>query len=67
MVCAMRSLLIGYVAVLWGGAVVGYGLTKGLDDTTGAYAAGSIAGLALGVVLFLTGSWILVRRARTSV
>jgi hypothetical protein len=60
----VRSLVFGYVAILWGGLVVGYGLTRGLDGS--AYAAGSIAGVALGFALLVSGGWMVVRRARKS-
>jgi hypothetical protein len=60
----MRNLVLGYIALVWGGIVVGYGMTKGLDGS-GSYPAGSLAGVAVGFVLLLTGGWILVRRARS--
>lgn len=56
----MRAL--GYIALLWGGAVLGYGLTRDLDSSSAAY----VADVALGTVLFVAGGWILLRRARSS-
>jgi hypothetical protein len=61
---AVRTLVIGYIALIWGGAVTGYGLTRGLDDGARYYAAGSLTALACGVVLFFAGGVILFRRAR---
>ena len=61
MIRGMRTRVLAYVAIVWGGAVVGYGLTKGLDGN-GSYAAGSIAAFALGCVLFVGGAWTVVRR-----
>src|SRR5690242_20543526 len=55
--CAVR--VVGYIALLCGGAVIGYGLTRGLESSGGSYAAD----VALGVVLFVAGGWILARRA----
>jgi hypothetical protein len=60
----MRSLLLGYLALLWGGGVLGYGVTRGLDGS-GSYGAGSVAGVALGLMLFVAGGWIVIRRARS--
>lgn len=60
----MRTLVVGYICVLWGGAVIGYGLTKGLDGH-GSYADGMVAGIALGFLLFVAGGWLLLRRARS--
>jgi hypothetical protein len=54
--------VVGYVALLWGGAVIGFGLTRGLDSSSGFY----VADVALGAVLFVAGGWILLRRARSS-
>jgi hypothetical protein len=65
MEAAMRNLVLGYAALLWGGAVTGYGLTRSLDDGSSYYAAGSLAALACGVVLFFAGGWIILRRARS--
>jgi hypothetical protein len=61
----VRNLVLGYVAILWGGLVVGYGLTRGLDGSA-SYAAGSIAGVAVGFALLVSGGWMVVRRARKS-
>ena len=60
---AVRSLVFGYIGVLWGCGVIGYGLTRGLDGSS-TYSAGSAADIALGFVLFVAGSWILLKRAR---
>jgi len=58
--CPVR--VIGFVALLWGCAAVGFGLTRGLDSYTGSYAAD----VALGAALSVAGGLILVRRARSS-
>jgi hypothetical protein len=54
--------VVGFIALLLGCAVIGYGLTRGIDSSSGIYAADA----AFGAVLSLTGGWILVRRARSS-
>jgi hypothetical protein len=59
---SMRILVVGYAALLWGGVVVGYRLTK--LDGSGSHATESLVGLGLGVVLLLVGGWLVVRRAR---
>ena len=54
--------VVGFIALLLGCAVIGYGLTRGIDSSSGIYAADA----AFGAVLSVTGGWILVRRARSS-
>jgi len=60
----MRTLVVAYICILWGGAVIGYGLTRGLGGN-GSYESGTTAAVALGIVLFAGGSWLLLRRARS--
>ena len=57
--------MLAYVAIVGGGVVVGYGLTKGLDGHH-SYAADSLAGVALGFMLFVVGGWLVLRRARNA-
>ncbi len=59
----MRSLVLAYVGIVWGGVVVGYGLTRAADGTT--YAPGSIAAFALGCVIFVGGGLVVVLRGRS--
>jgi hypothetical protein len=58
--CAVR--VVGYIALLLGGAVIGYGLTRGIDSSRSSY----VVDAAFGAVLFVGGGWILVRRARST-
>ena len=52
------------VGVIWGAAVVVYALAGGGGDGSGAYEAGSFAGLAFGVVLLVAGGWTLAKSRR---
>jgi hypothetical protein len=58
--CAVRA--VGYFALLLGGAVAGYGLTRGLDSSSSSY----VVDAALGAVLFVAGGWILLRGVRSA-
>lgn len=62
---AVRILVAAYVAIVGGGVVVGYGLTKGLDGHH-SYGPDSLAGVALGLLLFVVGGWLVLRRARSA-
>lgn len=53
---------VGYFALLLGGAVAGYGLTRGLDSSSSSY----VVDAALGAVLFVAGGWILLRGVRSA-
>jgi hypothetical protein len=59
----MRSLILAYVALVWGGVVVGYGLTRAADGTT--FTTGSVAAFALGCVVFVSGGLMVVLRGRS--
>jgi hypothetical protein len=55
--------VFSFVAILWGGAVVGYGLTRAFDGST-SYAVGQVAAFAFGCALFLGGGLAVVLRGR---
>jgi hypothetical protein len=59
----MRSLVPAFVGIIWGGVVVGYGLTRAADGTT--YTTASVAAFALGCVLFVAGGLVIVLRGRS--
>jgi hypothetical protein len=59
----MRSLVLAYVGIVWGGVVVGYGLARAADGTT--YAPASVAAFAVGCLLFVGGGLVVVLRGRS--
>jgi hypothetical protein len=62
----MRTRIFAWIAVVWGAAVVIYGLTKENDHARGAAAAGQNAGLAFGGLLFLVGMYYVVKGGSTA-
>jgi peptidoglycan/LPS O-acetylase OafA/YrhL len=60
----MRKLL-PLIAVVWGGAVVVYGISKGLSSS-GSYAGGQVAALLFGVALVFVGVRSLTKRSGNS-
>jgi hypothetical protein len=58
----MRSIL-AYVALIWGGVVVGYGLTRLADGTT--YTTTSVAAFAVGCIVFVSGGLLVLLRSRS--
>ena len=60
----MRKLL-PLIAVIWGGGVIVYGISKGLSGS-GSYAAGQVAAMLFGVVLVVVGVRSFTRRSGNS-
>jgi hypothetical protein len=56
---------MGGTGVVWGGAVVLYGLL-GQERAGGAYGAGQVAGIIFGAVLLLAGLYYLITRDSAS-
>jgi hypothetical protein len=54
----MRNRIFGIIGVVWGGAVLAYGLSQG-PAQNGSYAAGQIGGMAFGAVLLVVGLYYL--------
>ncbi len=50
----MKNKLIGFIAVIWGGAIVVKGLLSP-ETGSGAYGVGSLIGFGFGAVLLLVG------------
>lgn len=57
----MRNRVLGAVGVIWGGAMLVYGLVQGGPEGSGAYAQGQGAGLVLGGLMFAVGLYYLFR------
>jgi hypothetical protein len=57
----MRIRILGGIGTVWGGAILVSGLLKGVSEGSGAYAAGSTAGLIFGALLFLVGTYYLIK------
>ena len=58
-----RSRILGLIAVLWGGAVLVFGLLGPRKPVANAaYAAGQNTGLFFGVLLLIVGLYYLLRR-----
>src|SRR5690349_13119969 len=51
----IKNRILGGVGVVWGGAILVYGFLTGVPQGRGAYAAGGIAGLVFGGLLFVVG------------
>jgi hypothetical protein len=59
----MRNLISGIVGVLWGGAIVVYGLTN-RPEGSDAYQAGGYAAVVFGVLLLVGGVYYLRKGLR---
>ena len=57
--------MLPLVAVVWGAAVIVFGISKGVSGSA-SYAAGSIVGLLFGVALVVVGVRSLIKRTSTS-
>ena len=57
----MRNRIVGGIGVVWGGAMLIYGLTQGEPQGQGAYATGQIGGLIFGGVLLVAGLYYLIK------
>ena len=55
----MRNVIIGAVGVLWGGGVLLAWALRGAPVGGGAFGAGQVAGLVLGVLLLVAGLYFL--------
>jgi hypothetical protein len=60
----MRNVIFGGIGVLWGGAVVVYGLF-GAPRGEGEYLAGQVCGGIFGLVMFLAGLFYLITGLRS--
>ena len=60
----MRNRILGWIGIVWGGAIVATRLLGSDGGASGAYAAGQTAGLVLGVLLFLAGAYYAFRKAK---
>jgi hypothetical protein len=60
----MRNLIFGIIGVLWGGGILISYLIRGGPQGSGAYAGAEIAGLVIGVLLFLAGIYYLIDGVR---
>jgi hypothetical protein len=57
----MRNRIFGAIGVIWGGAILIYGIAKGGPAGEGTYAAGQTTGLVFGGLLFCVGMYFLVK------
>jgi hypothetical protein len=60
----MGTRILGWIGILWGGAIVAGRLLGSDDGATGAYAAGRNAGLVFGILLLGVGAYYAFRRAK---
>ena len=56
----MRNRIFGAIGVIWGGAILLFGLLKG-PQGTGAYAQGQTMGFVFGAALFAVGLYYLIK------
>lgn len=57
----MRNRIFGAIGVIWGGAILVFGLLKGGPESTGAYAQGQGIGFVFGAALFVVGLYYLIK------
>jgi hypothetical protein len=60
----MRNKIFGVIGVLWGAAIIVYGVTGGSGNGTGSYEAGSSTALVFGALLLVVGGWTLAKNLR---
>jgi hypothetical protein len=54
--------VLAVILVLWGGAMVLSGFTRGVPSADSAYSAGQLTAFILGFVMVAAGLWTLLRK-----
>jgi Zn-dependent protease with chaperone function len=63
---ARLNRIFAIIFVVWGGAIITFGVAKGVPSGDTAYGAGQLVGFGFGFVILTTGVWSLTGSSRVS-